>query len=222
MTRFLSTSHQYLSTKEVVAFRWLVDVGVTSSTLYACTGNRYLSAMGNTYTPVGRLGGIDPIQEESDPFPRDLRLWMAALNSSDLYEPLRESMFGRTVKVWRSFLNDDTFTISHTPELAYEGKINEVEIRFGDPERGNYYEITCINETRREPVVAYSNKETLQLTYSSDTFCDFQHLIPTFKSFWGQKATTYLGGFQISGAEGHWVGHPKGGRHWVPGPDPNG
>lgn len=216
MTRFLSTSHQYLSTREVVAFRWLVDVGVTSSTLYACTGNRYITAMGNTYTPVGRLGGLDPIQEESDPFPRDLRLWMAALNSSDLYEPLRESMFGRTVKVWRSFLNDDTFTLSHTPELAYEGKINEVEIRFGDAERGNYYEITCVNETRREPVVAYSNKETLQLTYSGDTFCDYQHLIPTFKSFWGQNPTLFVGG-RVTGA-GHWENTgPRGAPEWVPG-----
>lgn len=213
MTRFLSTSHQYLSTLPNVAYRILAEVGVTSSTIYACNGNKQIIANGNTYKPVGAFGGVDEIQEESDPFPRELKLWMAALNSSDLYEPLRESMFGRQVKLYRAFLNDDTFTLSNSAELMYEGKINEVEIRFNDSERGNYYEITCVNEVRREPIVAYSNKETLWASYSGDTFCNYQHLIPTFKSLWGQQPTKYVGGSKIP--TGHWVPRPHGAKQWV-------
>lgn len=191
MSRFLSTSQQAYSESDRFAFRQLVDVGVTSGTIYACSGYRYLFAMGNTYTPVGVLGGIEPIQEESDPFPRGLKLWLAAVNSSQLYEPLREDMFNRQVKVWEAFLDPDAFVLSNTPELRWQGRINEVEIRFNDSERGNYYEVSAETELRRTPQKAYFNKETLWLTYSGETFYDLMHLIPTQRTMWGQEATIF-------------------------------
>ncbi len=191
MSRFLSSSQQAYSERDAFAFRQLVDVGVTSGTIYACTGYRYLFAMGNTYTPVGVLGGIDPIQEESDPFPRGVKMWLAAVDSSDLYEPLREDMFNRTVKIWEAYLDPDTFALPNTPELRWQGKVNEIEIRFNDSEKGNYYEVTAETELRKTPQRAYFNRETLQLTFSGDTFFDYQYLIPTQRTMWGQQATTF-------------------------------
>lgn len=191
MTRFLSTSQQALSESETLMFRQLVDVGVTSGTIHACTGYRYLFAMGNTYTPVGVLGGLEPIQEESDPFPRGLRLWLAAVNSIQLYEPLREDMFNRPVAVYEAFLDPETFALSNTPELRWSGKVNEVEIRFNDSEKGNYYEVSAETELRRTPQRAYFNKETLWLTYSGETFYDYMYLIPTQHTLWGQQATSF-------------------------------
>jgi hypothetical protein len=198
VTRWLSNSQQSLGERELLAFRQLVDIGVTSGTLYACTGKQYLFARGNTYTPVAGLGGIEPIKEESDPFPREIRLWMRAVNSSDLYEPLREDMFNRPVRVYETLLNPDTLTVAHTPELRWQGYVNEVEVRFGDEERGNYFEIGAISDMGREPVLAYSNKETLTLEHSGDTFCDYQHLVPSVKAMWGQQPTQHLGGKQIA------------------------
>lgn len=191
MTRFLSTSQQAYAERDTVAFRQLVDIGVTSSTLYACTGYRYLFAMGNTYTPVGVLGGVEPIQEESDPFPRGIKMWLAAVDSSDLYEPLREDMFNRPVKLWEVFLDPDTFALSNTPELRWQGKINEIEIRLNDGEKGNYYEVSAETELRKTPQRAYFNKETLAVTYSGDTFFNYTHLIPTQRTMWGQQATSF-------------------------------
>jgi hypothetical protein len=191
VSRFLSSSQQAYSEAETFALRQLVDIGVTSGTIYACNGYRYLYAMGNTYTPVGVLGGMEPIQEESDPFPRGLKLWLAAVNSSQLYEPLREDMFNRPVKVWEAFLDPQTFALSNTPELRWQGKINEVEIRFNDSERGNYYEVSAETELRRAPRRAYFNKETLWQIYSGDTFYSLMHLIPTQRTMWGQEATTF-------------------------------
>lgn len=192
MSRFLSTSQQAYSERDTFALRQLVDVGVTSGTIYACSGYRYLYAMGNTYTPVGVLGGIEPIQEESDPFPRGLKLWLAAINSSQLYEPLREDMFNRDVRVYEAFLDPDTFALSNTPELRWKGKINEIEIRFNDAERGNYYEVSAETDLRRTPKKAYFNKETLWQTYSGDTFYDLMHLIPTQRAKWGQEETSHV------------------------------
>lgn len=206
MSRFLSTSQQAYSEASALAFRQLVDVGVTSGTIYACNGYRYLFAMGNTYTPVGVLGGVDPIQEESDPFPRGLKLWLAAVDSSDLYEPLREDMFNRPVKLWEVFLDPDTFALTNTPELRWQGKVNEVEIRFNDSEKGNYYEVSAETELRRAPQRAYFNRETLQIPYSGDTFFDYQYLIPTQRTMWGQQATTF-GNYPSTGGGG---GQPPG------------
>lgn len=200
MTRWLSNSQQSMAERELLAFRQLVNIGVTSGTLYACSGKQYIYSpqLGNTYTPVAGLGGLEPIKEESDPFPRELRLWMRAVNSADLYEPMREDMFNRPVKVFETMLDPDTFACMHTPELRFDGFVNDVEIRFGDEERGNYYEVGAITDMGREPVLAYSNKETLTLEHSGDTFCDYQHLVPTVKAMWGQQPTQHLGGKQIA------------------------
>lgn len=191
MSRFLSSSQQAYSEAAIFALRQLVDVGVTSGTIYACSGYRFLYTMGNTYTPVGVLGGVDPIQEESDPFPRGIKMWLAAVDSSDLYEPLREDMFNRPVKVWEVFLDPDTFALTNTPELRWQGLINEIEIRFNDGEKGNYYEVSAETELRRSPQRGYFNKETLALAYSGDTFFDYAYLIPTQRTMWGQQATTF-------------------------------
>jgi hypothetical protein len=199
VSRFLSSSQQSLSEQETFLFRQLVDVGVTSGTIYACSGYRFLYAMGNTYTPVGIFGGIEPIQEESDPFPRGVKLWLAAVDSAQIYEPLREDMFNRPVIVWEAFLDPETFALSNTPELRWQGKVNDVAIRYNDSERGNFYEVSGETQLRRTPQRAYFNKETLWLTYSGDTFCDYQHLIPTFKSMWGQQPTNYASGVDFSG-----------------------
>lgn len=187
MSRFLSSSQQAYSEREQFLFRQLVDVGVTSGTVYACNGYRYLYAMGNTYTPVGALGGLEPVREESDPFPRGVKLWLSAVNSSNLYEPLREDMFNRPVKIWEVFLDPESYAMANTPELRWSGKVNEVEIRFNDPQRGNFFEVAAETQLRRSPLRAYFNKETLWLTYSGETFFDLQHLIPTFRSTWGNQ-----------------------------------
>jgi len=115
------------------------------------------------------------------------------VDSSDLYEPLREDMFNRPVKVWEAFLDPDTFALSNTPELRWQGKINEVEIRFNDSERGNYYEVSAETDLRRTPQRAYFNLETLWQTYSGDTFYNLMHLIPTQRTQWGQEATSFSG-----------------------------
>lgn len=191
MSRYLTANQNSLSSQNVVALRQLADIGVTSGTVYACNGYRYLFTMGNTYSPVGMLGGIEPIQEESDPFPRGLKMWLAAINSSQLYEPLREQMFNRPVKVYEVFLEPETFALTNTPELRWQGLIDEVEIRFQDPERGNYYEVGAETDLRRTPKRAFFNHESQFIAFSGDLFFDWMPIIPTYRSMWGQQQQQY-------------------------------
>lgn len=210
MSRFQSNSQAWLSERDVFAFRQLVDVGVTSGFVYACSGYQYLNVLNNTYTPVGVLGGVEPVQEESDPFPRGLRIWLAAVNSAQFYHALQEDMFNRDVRYYELFLNPDTFAVEAPPELRWSGKINEVELRFSDSERGPHMEVTGETELRRMPKRLYFNQETLWQTHSGDTFYKLQHAIPLMKSTWGGAATRYVGGTTIPRYTGGGGGRGRG------------
>lgn len=209
MSRYDSSSMQALSQLGLIAFRQFADIQVSSSTLHVCNGYKYLYTLGNTYTPIGngQLAGIDTIKEESDAFAQDVTLWCAAVNSSQLYEPVNGSLFNNQVTIYDSFLDPNTFTPTNTPQLVWQGRINEVAIRFNDPDKGTHFEITGSTELRRAPVSAYFNKQTLQAQYSGDTFFDLQYLVPTTRAQWGQKDTVFT-----NGVPGGVAPQPAGGR----------
>lgn len=197
MTRFLSTSMQAQSSQSLLAYRQLVDVGVTSSYVYFCTGRQFIGANSytpNTYTPVGGLGEVEPIQEETDTFPRSLVLRLSGVNtwangSMSLYAPLQETMYGRTVKVYRAFLNTTDWSLTNTPELMWKGTIERVNVMLED----GIYEVEAAQDIRRTARVQYFNRETFRAVDSSDTFGDWQDKIPLFKGSWGGMSTDFAG-----------------------------
>jgi hypothetical protein len=182
---------QAAADKPWIAYRTLVDLGITSSTLYVCSGKDWITPqngmVANTYTPVGGLGEISAIQEEVDNFPRDITMRVAAITSSQLYEPMQENMFNRSVRVSRTFLDPITRTMVSTPELMWKGKVAEVNVY---PDLG-YTEIRAETVLRRTAKVQYFNRETYQAIDSSDTFGVHVDQIPLFKSQWGQQPTTF-------------------------------
>jgi hypothetical protein len=138
-------------------------------------------------------------------------------------EPLREDMFNRPVTIKHVFLNPSSGSGSSaavsTPELLWRGFVNRVEVRFGDRERGNYFEVEAETSLRRKAEALNFNRETLQtvLSQSGDTFFDFAHLVPLTKALWGNQPTAFNG---VS--PGHWDNFygshnaPRG-RRWRPG-----
>lgn len=195
MTRFAYSASNSAAALPQLAYRQLVEVGVTSGTLYCCTGAQFLYTLGNTYTPVGPFGGIEPIQEESDPFPRSVRGWLSAVDSASMYEPLREDMFGRNFVVRHVYLNPDDFTTVTTPELLWTGKINKVELRFTDVDRGPYFEVEAVSDLAKSAPVSNFNLETHWITmgYSGDMFFSLIDQVPLSKAMWGQQPTYYIG-----------------------------
>lgn len=195
MTRFTSTSMQALSSLDVVAYRLLFDIGITSGTLRFCTGDKHLPFAGNTYIAVSTYGGVvdaGGIDEESDGFPRDLTLSVAAVGSASLYDVVTngEGMFNRPLKAYRVFLDVPTMTMVGTPELVWPGKIAEVNVYL---EEGRA-EVRAISALRKTAAVQYFNRETFRSVDSSDTFGDHIDQIPMFKSQWGGQPTVFAGG----------------------------
>jgi hypothetical protein len=197
-----SAAHDYL-----MRYRQLVDIGVTSSTLYLCNGNEFVYTLGNTYSPVGGFGGMEAIDEATGRSARAIRAWLAAVGSADLVEPLREDMAGRPFVVRHGFLTQQGDTFVSTPELLWSGFINKVEVRFADPERGNFYEIEAETALRRRAPASNFNLETHQtvLAQSGDTFFQFIDQVPLFRAMWGQQPTAFSGasGVNRSGGPGN-------------------
>ena len=195
---------QALAGQSLVAYRVLATIGVTSGSVYFCTGRQFLYFNSNTYTPTGGLGEVSPVQEESDAFPRDMTLRLSGVNSIaatgslSLYEPMRESMFNRSVTLHRAFLDPQTMTMINTPEVLWKGKIAEINVMLED----GAWELRCISALRKTAAVRYFNRETIKAVDSSDTFCDHIDQIPLFKSLWGGEPTYFNGGPAAGAASG--------------------
>lgn len=187
MSRDLSAAVTSAAQLSQVQYRWLVEVhSLSTGITRACTGYQFLVFNGNTYSPVGNLGGAEKIQEDTDIFPRAVRLWFAAVSTTQIQDVLNENLFNRPVKILRTFLTD-SYTNVATPEELFRGLINTCEMRLKDPERGDFFEIEVESRLRREPRAQYFNRETLWTFYgqSGDTFFDFLTSIPFTKAKWG-------------------------------------
>lgn len=187
MSRNLSAAITSISQLPQVQFRLLVEVySLSTGTTRACNGYQFITFNGNTYSPVGGLGGIEKIQEESDIFPRAVRMWFAAVSTSQIQDVLNEQMFNKPVKIYRTFLTE-SYTNVATPEEVFRGTVNTAQMKLKDPERGDFFEIEVESKLNRKPRAQFFNRETLWTVYgqSGDTFFSYLHLIPLTEARWG-------------------------------------
>src|SRR6185503_16187108 len=141
MSRNVNAAVTSASYEEIVRFRLLCEINsFNGGTARCCTGANFVVFNLNTYSPIGNLGGVDPVQEESDVFPRAVKLWFTAINSAAVAEVIGETLFNKEVRLYRTFLSD-SYTIVSTPEILFKGTINTAEMKLADPERGNFFEI---------------------------------------------------------------------------------
>jgi hypothetical protein len=170
--------------------------------------------MGNTYSPVGHLGGIEKIQEDADPFPRAVRAWISLMNSAAMYEALNETLYQKKMTLHRCLLSS-SYSVQGTPQIAFKGMINTVEIKFADPARGNYLEVEVESRLKQSKLAAYYTNAIFHqhiTSNSADSFLNFMHMIPTYVPAWGSKwVPGGIGGGGQTGAPSY--GLPDGGTY---------
>lgn len=195
MTRTLDAAVNSYTSLPTIQFYTLAEFELDGGTLRVYNGAGYLNVGANTYSGIGDFGGMEPVKEDADSFPRGLRLWVSALNSASLYEAINEQLFNREVRVYRAWYNPSSLTVVNTAELWFRGKMNEVDLYRGDEDRGDYLEIMAEHKLRREAKSSYYTREDMLVgPYSGDTFFDHTSKIPGFKALWGQKATYFTPG----------------------------
>jgi hypothetical protein len=186
---------------------------LSTGTTRACTGYQFLTFNGNTYSPIGNLGGAEKIQEDVNPFPRATRLWFAAVSTTQIQDVLSENLFNRPVRIYRSFLTD-SFTNVATPEELFRGFINTCDMELQNPQRGDFFQIEVESRLMRKSRAQYLNRETLWTFYnqSGDTFFDYLHLIPLTKANWGSAGFSEYGGGTMAPPGGDHTTDPGRGR----------
>lgn len=190
MTRHTTAAVDSALSLPEITWAMLADIGITSGTLYVCTGNRFIYST-NTYNPVGGFGTIDPIREESDAFPRGVKMNIALVSSQAIYEAFNEQLFNKPVVLYKAVLSNAT--VVGTPEIIFKGRINHCGGRISQQD-GSYFELEVESRLRREPRTAFFNRETLWQTYSGDTGANYIERIPLYKSTWGSLANGVYGG----------------------------
>lgn len=195
MTRYDSSSLQAMAEESLVAFRFLADVGVTSGELHYISGRHATYFNGNTYTPVGAFGYIEPILEDDSDVPRDVVFGLCGVNtlsmigSLSLFDPLQEHMLNRPVRFYRQFLDPNNLTAVHTPELFWPGRISDIDIDL----KNGVFEVRASSDIRQNARMRFFNRETFRSIDSSDTFGDWIDAVPKFRGDWGGSEVTFAG-----------------------------
>lgn len=193
-----------------IRYAMLAQIGISSGTMYCCTGNRWLFDGVHTYTPVGALGGVEPVVEEATLFPRAVKLWLSAVGSANLAEPMNEQLFNKPVRLFRTTLSE-SMTIVGTPQQCLRGYINKVNVNLADPQRGNFFELEVESRIKREASSNFYTTENhdqmVTGVYSGDTIFKYVPRIVGYQSKWGDKNQS------LTGDANHGRG-PNGGGNW--------
>lgn len=208
MSRSNTAVGSYL-TENVLELRVLADVTFTNTTMRLWTGVGSLMVGATHYDGIGSLGRVERVSESGETFSPQLKLTLSAVNSAALGEALSESLYGKNVVLRRAWLRNGTLV--DTPEPWYKGKFGEVQIKRGDPERGNYIETTLHTMIDRARKPTYYTLEDHWMTYSGDTFFKYLHKIPGQKALWGDRRTGFDNSrYTTAGGHGVFGRFPRG------------
>lgn len=189
MTRTYAASvNSYLS-EPVHEFRLLADVTLVNTTLRLHTGVGSMMVGATHYDGIGQLGGIDSINEDPDSMTPIVHMYLAAVESVSLSDAMNEQLFNRQVVLKRAWLSNGTLV--NTPEQWFDGKIGEVKLVKGNPERGDHLDISLQTRMDQSRRIKYFTKEDLWQTYSGDLFFNYCPFIEGQVARWGQKSTTF-------------------------------
>lgn len=108
----------------------LAELSFDSGTLYATNLPYSLDWNGHTWLGLGKLGGIDAVQEGEEIQAYGLALTLSGVESAHVSIALGEQYQGRRVKVYLG-LFDDNYAILADPVLVFRGRMDHMELEQG-------------------------------------------------------------------------------------------
>ncbi|MGA0894241.1 MAG: hypothetical protein ACO3S5_06415 [Ilumatobacteraceae bacterium] len=141
---------------------------------------------------IGELGTIDSVEENIEVIARQVTMTLSGMDSALLTPALGEPYQNRPVTIYLGFINPDTGRLIATPEVIWEGRINQQTITLLKGEAT--LTMTCEHRLRREPRIARYTNADQEVAFPGDRFFD---LLPTIEGFvgkWGQRDVGFGGG----------------------------
>lgn len=202
MTRYLSSTNETEGDKDSVIEVIAVDLDFVSGHVRAHTGIGSVTIDGNAYDGVGQLGGIDVDEETVEGGARSFLLTLSG-DSSLLAEAVDDSNSyqGRSVTVYKGFLNIETNAFVDTPETLEQGRMEKMTIHLG--RNTGEIQLSCESQQRAPAAPVRMTDAYQQLRFSGDRFFDLVGTIPGFVGTWGSKgAANDLGGYTAPSVSG--------------------
>jgi len=146
---------------------------------------------------VGELGTIDSVEENVEVIARQITLTLSGADASLLTPALSQPYQNRTVTVYIGFFNAVSGKLVATPEVIWEGRINQQSVTLSKGEAT--VSMTCEHRLRREPRVARYTDADQKQVFPFDDFFNLTHTIEGFVGKWGQRDVGFGGGFTRPG-----------------------
>ena len=186
MTRTLSSEMQAVATAEVVRPFYLLDLEFDSGNLYLWTGLGDLTVGSATYTGVGNILGIQPIEESSELSANGASFSLSGVNQALLALARDEDYQGRPVTLKVGAFDENGDVISD-PVIIFSGFMDVMSIE-DSGETGN---ITLTAENKliafeRANIRRYTNQDQ-QLYHPGDKGFEFVTGIQEKDLLWGRK-----------------------------------
>lgn len=216
MTRIVSPDYALEAEKASITMVCMVEVGYDSGTVRVHDGigsitiselllteagepldaengdNLTTENAAQTFLGIGDFGGIESVEENIEVVARQVTLTCSGLDSAWVTPALTENYQNRTVTIYLGFFSPDAGTLLGSPEVIWEGRINQQTITLAKGEAT--LSMTCEHRLRREPRIARYTNSDQQLLYPTDRFFDLTHTIDGFVNRWGSRDVGFGGG----------------------------
>jgi len=187
---------------------FMADLDFASGVIYAHDGAGTLVYNGNSYLGGNTLLGFDIIEETLDFTARGLILRCSGVAASIISTAMTEVYQGRAATVYLALLNDQLQLVD-APQIVWSGVMDTMFIEL-DQGQGSI-SLSCESRLRREAPASRNTDADQQTRSAGDSFFDMIHLIPGYRSSWGDKVATFS-----SGGGGGGRGGPGRSRHQTP------
>ena len=232
MTRIVSPDYALEAEKPSITMVCMVEVNYDSGTVRVHDGIGNIVLGGNILTEageqldaenddnlindatiapfygIGDFGGIESVEENIEVVARQVTLTCSGLDSTWVTPALTEDYQNRTVTVYLGFFSPDTGALIGSPEVIWEGRINQQTITLSKGDAT--LSMTCEHRLRREPRIARYTQADQELLHTGDRFFDLTHTIEGFVNRWGRRDVGYGGG-SGGGSRGPGSGDPGSG-----------
>ena len=128
MSRGLSSAYKTAAAAGLVRPALLGHFDFSGGIVRVWTGLGDLSWGGNTYTGLGDLVGVSPVQESNEIRANGLQFTLNGIPSAQVTRILSESYRGRAAKLWLA-LFDSTPAIIADPLLLFSGRMDQARLQ---------------------------------------------------------------------------------------------
>lgn len=148
---------------------------------------------GNTYTGLGHLGTVSPIEESADVKANGVAFQLSGVPSSLIATVLGDNYQGRTVKLWLGAL-DSASAIIADPYQVFAGRMDNVEIDEG-PETAviRVFAESRLVDLQRSRERRYTHEDQ-QIDFAGDLGLKYMPTAQSTPFMWGGKQVPTYGG----------------------------